>query len=130
MTVSSSVDEQRDLTIFTVKGELTFDDAMAALQGVYQNTPTTNILWDLRKIGGSRMTGEELHRLITFVKGQKSERPTGRTALVAPLDVNFGLSRMVEAYGQGEDLPWEIRAFRSMDEAFGWIDEKPEAPLR
>jgi len=44
--------------------------------------------------------------------------------------VNFGLLRMVEAYGQGEDLLWEIRAFRSMDEAFGWIDEKLEAPLR
>jgi len=40
---------------------------------------------------------------------------------IMPTDQQFGLGRMWEAYAQ--DMPWQHRIFRSMDEAKEWLKE-------
>jgi len=45
----------------------------------------------------------------------------GKSALVLPADVDFGLGRMYEA--QAQDLSIETRAFRTMKEAHHWLSE-------
>lgn len=48
--------------------------------------------------------------------------PDAVVAVVAPEDIDFGLSRMWEL--QSDDIPWEIRVFRDSEEAKTWIRER------
>lgn len=126
MSISQHQDAARELTIFTVTGELTFAAQMEALRRFYGEAPTANMLWDFRRLEGSRISSEELRRIIAFIRGQKDKRPYGKTALVSTSDLDFGLSRMSEAYAQSEGLPWDIQAFRSMAEALRWLETDAE----
>ena len=121
MSISSSVEKTRDLTIFTVEAELTYDDAISALREFYEAPPTMNMLWDLSKIQGSSLTEDERISILQFVEDQKIKRPTGKTALVT--DVYYDRAKRMEGYGAIKNLPWNIRAFRSMERAIIWLDE-------
>ena len=122
MTVSQSIDEPRDLTIFTVKGELTFAGQMDAINAFYSGVPTANVLWDFRLMEGNRVSSEELAELFAFIEDNQWKRPKGKTALVAASDLDYGLSRVSETFALIKNLPWEIRAFRSFYMALDWID--------
>ncbi|BBO76964.1 hypothetical protein DSCW_43810 [Desulfosarcina widdelii] len=122
MPVSTSTDESHALTIFTVEGELTFEEQMNALKAFYSGDPTANVLWDFRLMKGNRVSSQELEELFNFIKANRAKRLQGKTALVATSDLDFGLSRVSEAYSQIRQLPWEMKAFRTMDEALEWID--------
>lgn len=122
MTISLHHDDTKDLTIFTAVGELTFDKQIAVLRDFYDGTPTANVLWDMRKIEGNRISAEELQKIITFIKRHSDKRPHGKTALVSAKDIDFGLSMMSHAYAENENLPWKIIPFRSMDKAIKWIN--------
>ncbi|MBN2107697.1 MAG: hypothetical protein JW832_09735 [Deltaproteobacteria bacterium] len=123
MPITASYERSGDLTVFTAAGELTYEEQLAALQEFYDGNPTANVLWDFRSIKGNRITTEELNKIIVFIKRRESKRPHGKTALVARTDLDFGLSRVSQAYADIHELPWQIRAFRSMDEALMWIEE-------
>ena len=51
----------------------------------------------------------------------KTVRKPGKSALVFPDDVDFGLGRMYEA--QAQDLHIETRVFRTMEEALHWLND-------
>jgi hypothetical protein len=124
MTIFSSCDDTKNLTIFTVEGSLTFDEQITTLQEFYSADPTANVLWDFRGHKGNRISSEEVQKIISLVKSYGNKRPKGKTALVSNKDLDFGLSRVSEAYANIENLPWEIRSFRSMDEALKWINDE------
>jgi uncharacterized protein YbgA (DUF1722 family) len=107
-----------------VEGSLTFDEQITTLQEFYSADPTANVLWDFRGHKGNRISSEEVQKIISLVKSYGNKRPKGKTALVSNKDLDFGLSRVSEAYANIENLPWEIRSFRSMDEALKWINDE------
>ena len=121
MAISSSYDRTRDLTIFTIKGNLTFDQQIEVLKKFYHEGPSANMIMDFRKMEGNRISSEEIKKIILFAKKNESRRPCGKTALVSNKDLDYGLSRMSATYGEVKKLPWKIQAFRSMDEALRWI---------
>ena len=121
MTINSSYDKFLDLTMFIVEGTLTFEMQIKALQKFYTDKPSANMLWDFRKITGTRISSEEVQKLIAFMKGYKDKRPHGKTALVSTKDLDFGLSRMSATYAKIENIPWEIQAFHSLEEALDWL---------
>ena len=45
----------------------------------------------------------------------------GRTAIVATSDFTFGLGRMYEAFAEFTDLGFELKIFRSRNEAEIWL---------
>jgi hypothetical protein len=124
MAITTSHDLSRDLTIFTASEELTYAKQMTVLRAIYGGDPTANMIWDFRAIEGNRISSEELEKIISFIKQRADRRKKGKTALVSGSDLDFGLSRISEFYAEIENLPWQIRAFRSMDDALKWIDEK------
>ena len=123
MPIKMESDHKRNLTTFSASGELTYAEQIAALQEFYGTKPTVNVLWDFRAITGNRISSRELGHIIAFVKENEKKRPAGKTALVASTDAHFGLARMSEIMAEGEGLPWAMRAFRSIERAFDWIDE-------
>jgi hypothetical protein len=62
-----------------------------------------------------------LAKIFSHLSTQKEKRPAGKTAIVAPDDLRFGMSRIAEAFAEMEKLPWEMKAFRSIDTAINWL---------
>ena len=122
MVISHVQDEGRNLTVFSVKGELTFAEQMATLRQFYDETPTRNVIWDFRQLAGHRISSDELREIISFIKWHGQNRPAGKTALVSATDLDFGLSRMSQAYAEQERVPWPIESFRTMEDALRWIE--------
>lgn len=121
MAITSHINDAQRLTIFTVSGELVFDDLVLALHGFYQGAPTANVIWDLRKTEGNQLSAKELRKAAAFLKQHAGKRPQGKTALVAVSNLDFGLARVIMTYAEIENLPWHFRTFRSMSEAIGWL---------
>lgn len=82
--------------------------------------PELDHIADLRRADFSRITPQDLKRLRIEVSGQRGEAPHRfRTAVIAPGDLTFGISRM---YGLDEpDSPEEVRVFRTAEEAVSWL---------
>ncbi|MGC9323947.1 MAG: hypothetical protein ACP5G0_04270 [Desulfomonilia bacterium] len=123
MPIAVKTDSARDLTLCTATGELTFHDQVAVLKSFYEGNPTRNLLWDMRQISGARITSQEITDIIEFINSYKEKRLAGKTALVTATDLDFGMSRMSELLAESSGIPWEIRAFHSLDDALSWIDE-------
>ena len=121
MTIETKYYKSRDLTVFTARGVLTFENQMAVLKKFYSGKPSANMIWDFREIKGSRITSPQIRKIILYIKMHSKNRTKGKTALVADSDLDFGLARMSASYSEVEKLPWKIEAFRSMKEALGWI---------
>jgi hypothetical protein len=123
MPISVSIDQSRDLTIFTATGDLTFDDQMRVLREFYGGKPTKNALWDFRVIIADRITNEELVQIRDFIKMHQDKRPGGKSALVYDHSRNFGLSEVCEDLKETKGLQFNIRSFDSIDDAFKWLEQ-------
>ena len=80
-----------------------------------------DVIWDLRNATLAGFSNEEILRIRDIVRDSKTVRKPGKSALVFPDDVDFGLGRMYEA--QAQDLYIKTRVFRTMEEALHWIEE-------
>lgn len=125
MAISKSCDPSKDLTIFTVEGEITFQEHKTVLEDFYKEKPTANVIWDFRLIRGKRISRDEIKVLINFIKNHGGKRVRGKSAVVTQTDLDFGLSRMSHAYIDMERIPLEIEIFRNMEEALEWMFGQP-----
>jgi hypothetical protein len=75
----------------------------------------------MRELHGPRLSTDELHDIVLFVKSSGQMRKRGKTAFVSGSDLDFGISRMIESIAENEALPWMIKPLRSMKVALQWI---------
>ena len=122
MPIVLQTDRPQDLTILTASGEITFAEAMEALDSFYEN-PTQNVLLDVSRRADAPviLKTEDLARIFSRLSARKKNRLSGKTAIVAPDDLRFYMSRIAEAFAEIEKLPWKMKAFRSKDEAIRWL---------
>ncbi len=117
--IETSIDDQLDLTIHAVSGDITLHEITEALDACDKDKATSAILWDFTFGNWSNMTSIELQEALRTVK--KSSRQGGKTALVFAMDVEFGLSRVLEAYAEMAADDFEFTIFRSRAEAEKWL---------
>jgi hypothetical protein len=120
MPITSTVDRARQLTVHKAQGEITAPDIQACLDTFFQD-PTPDALWDLREGAMSQVGREDMMRFAAYLIKQALRRPRGKTALVAPRDLEFGTLRMGMAYLEGK-VPVIYNIFRSMGQARAWLD--------
>ena len=124
MPINSHIDETKKLTVFKVKGELLYDEAISVVKSFYEGQPTENVLWDLSDITEIHITSEQVESIENLIQRFKSARSKGKTAFVAPNDLVYGLSRMFNTFGEISGSPFQRWAFRSMEEAYQWLSEE------
>ena len=117
--IETLIDYQLDLTVHTVSGNLTSQELLDKLETYYQGRPTQLILWDFMNATWSGITADELQELMR--KAKKYSRKGGKTALVFSADIDFGIGRMVETYGELERYDYEFSSFRDMRDAEKWL---------
>jgi len=118
------VESESDLTVFTVVGEVTASDARNAIQKFYEGNVTLNVLWDLTKSDVSKLSADDVHSIAHTPRKYAEMRKGGKTAIVAPTDIAFGLTRMYEFMTEIQNYSFNTQAFRTTQEAYRWLLEE------
>jgi hypothetical protein len=121
--VKIKVEPDSDLTAFTIVGELTAGDARDAIQKFYEGHVTLNVLWDMSQSDVSKLSAADVHSIVHAPRKCPEMRKGGKTAIVAPTDIAFGLTRMYEFMTETLNYSFKTQAFRTSQEAYRWLRE-------
>jgi len=121
MSIKTSHDRSRDLTIHVVIGSITVDEMIASLEKFYTHGSTLLTLWDMSQSELSQITPDGILKFIRRAALLGVERKGGRTAVVAPQDLQYGLGRMAETFAMFESLPFRMGIFRTREDAMSWL---------
>ncbi|UCB47064.1 MAG: hypothetical protein JSV25_06525 [Spirochaetota bacterium] len=92
-----------------------------AISSFYNGAPTQYALWDLSNASLNDMPAEGIRKIFEFVKQTGSVRKGGKTAVVTPTDLGYGLARMFQIMSDTDGFPFVIEIFRHYDEARRWL---------
>lgn len=123
MPISVRKDKSKDLTIYTVTGVLTFNDAMPLVKDFYDSNPTRHVIWDMTDTEDVKFTSKEIESIAVYGPRIKGKRELGKTAFVAYKNLFYGLSRMFQAHSSIENSPYPVMVYRNIEEAYKWLDE-------
>lgn len=130
MPITYSIDPQRSRVTLTYSGAITDQDLFAVFDRLYRE-PDHRVgmdeLSDLRGVEVAQVTARGLQDLASRTALQlDSARQTWRVAIVAPVDVVFGLARMYELLREGS--PEQVMVFRNLAAAERWLDGSTPPP--
>ena len=112
-----------DLIVHVATGELDVEEFREAAAALYQMDPIPMLsLWDLRDCSLAQMTTERIVSVQSGLSSLVRGRAGGRTAVVVPADLSFGIVRQYLTYSEDLGLPFEQEAFRTMDAALDWLE--------
>jgi hypothetical protein len=120
-SIESLHDREKSLTVHKVKGLLSVEDFISASKICYTENITFNVLWDLTEVDLSKISTDEIMQIVREIRIYAEARAGGRTALVFYTGLGFGFGRMVEAFSEIENIPIDIRSFRSLEKAEEWL---------
>jgi hypothetical protein len=121
MPVEFESDQSIDLTIATITGTPTFDEIITAIEAFYGGQPTKKVIWNWGGCDPSQLTFTDIENLALLPSRYSDLRKGGKTALVAPGDLSFGISRAFQSLGDVKDLPFTVGVFRNLSDAVQWI---------
>jgi len=105
------------------QGTLTFEavaEAGALASKLPGYRPGMNALWDLREADLTGLDRKALERLSEVIR-QHPARLGAKIAIVVVRDVDYGIMRMWQVYG--EDAPQNRRVFAKITDAQAWLRE-------
>ena len=121
--IKIQVESKYDLTVFSVVGALTAIEARGVIKKFYADGITLNVLWDLSQCNVSNLTTDDVHSVAHTPRKYAEMRKGGKTAIVAPTDITFGLTRMYEFMTDMQNYSFKTQAFRTTQEAYQWLLE-------
>ena len=83
-------------------------------------------MWDTRHAELNNLKSSDMENITAVISRYAhrfEERKAGKTAVVASSDLQFGLSRILGTFYEIENFPTQLKIFRHMDEAMGWLDQ-------
>jgi len=98
------------------------------IKSFYGNQPAKNVIWDWTGSDPSQLTTSDVEKLANSPARYSDLRKGGRTAMVAPDDLSFGISRMFQTFGDMNGLPFIFKVFHSLGDAFLWISNPENKP--
>jgi hypothetical protein len=119
MPVSVNLDRDSGILIGTGSGPLTLADGKAAVLEIWSRREWNGrpIVWDFRD-AQIEFSIIDVQTLAQFILSRQSPGPPARLAIVTGRDVDFGLSRMFEAFR--ESASTEVHIFRGLNDAISW----------
>jgi len=127
MPMTFKTDPSEDLTIFTVTGDVGFAELVNAHNSYGAAGLTRFEIYDLRNGTLGSFTSEQMDKLAIVGKASIGLRPKRcKTALVVSEDVDFGMGRVYQALSEMAGVTWGTEVFRSVDEAYDWLDVPQE----
>ena len=125
MPITSQIDKTKNLTVYTLTGELTADEIQNAIKMYWEARELTlHALWDVRSAKLANLESSDIEGITEFIDQYRhrfDERKGGKSAVVASSDLQYGLSRILETLYEIKDFPTQLQTFRLMDKAMDWL---------
>jgi hypothetical protein len=121
--IFKKIDTQNNLTLFSVSGKVSAGEIVAAIRDFYEDGVTANVFWDLTDSDLSEISASDVKHIASLSGEYPDKRASGKTAIVGPDDLSYGLLRMYETIKDFNKLPFSTKAFRNIDEAYEWLAE-------
>lgn len=120
--ISTRTESENKLTVHRLSGPVSTIEVVDTLNQYYHSKQITqHVLWDLSEADLSDIGADDLLDIINTVKKYGSYRTGGKTALVGPHDLAFGLGRQFSIIGAALNKPFTTRVFRDYDQAIIWL---------
>src|SRR5262245_60668042 len=85
-----------DVTVFTVVGEVDAELLLTQILSFLKGEPTPLTLWDITQGTLEGISSRDLRWIVERMAPLAHRRKGGRTAIVSPRDLDFGMSRMFQ----------------------------------
>ena len=128
MPIRTKRDSAGELTEHVISGSVTAEEVITCQTMFYEAGPTRMVLLDLSEADMALLTTENMRQFIRRTATLGLERQDGRTVIVAPAPLQYGLGRMAESYGEIESIPYTLRVFLKRDDAVRWLEESDNQP--
>jgi hypothetical protein len=129
MSVEYKFDEESNFLYSRFYGVLTDEDLRNQAQAVVDDPriqPGVKEIVDLRGVDSVEASTDSLGVVIN-IDLEHSEKLAGqKTAIVAPRELLFGLSKIYEIMYEQSQAPADIKVFRDIGEARKWLELKPK----
>jgi len=119
--IKFSIDKARDLTKFTIVGDLQSGELRAILEDYYKQSPTRLIMMDSRQGTWSSIAITDFKRSIQSWIALGNSRAGGKTAIIFADAADFGLGRFLESHLSMAGFPTELECFRDINKAQSWL---------
>jgi hypothetical protein len=130
MPITSEVDKTRNLTIYTLIGSTTIDEIHGALKSFWEaHELTLNLLWDARSATVENLRISDIESIVRFIRQYRNrfnECKSGKSAIIASTELQYGLSRALEILFEMENFPHKLKPFRTIEEANQWLSQSPD----
>ncbi|MBT5047633.1 MAG: hypothetical protein HOM58_03950 [Rhodospirillaceae bacterium] len=120
-TIEISVDSDAGASIFDVRGEVTADEIIAAMDQQYVAGAPPHAIWDYSRAGFFQLITNDYKRVALAAKERSQHRPGGKTAFVAPGETEAIALRFLQATSQVIDLPIPLEIHQTRVEALAWL---------
>lgn len=120
-SISTTYDPAKNLTFVRAEGGMTAHDFLRWGKTHRSRRVTASILWDLLCADLSGLSSDEIKLMASPTRGIAVVRKGGRIALVFGHAHDFGIGRMMEAYGEVAENASALRAFHTMAAAREWL---------
>jgi len=111
-----------DLTTFTVIGQVTHNEIKESIDNFYEGVTSKNVLWDLTRGNFELISNDNIQNLVSIPRSQYLARKGGKTAIVADKDLAYGMARIYETRSSVDQLPFQIKVFRTIEDAYKWLN--------
>jgi hypothetical protein len=128
MPIRTTKDSAREFTEHVVSGRVTVEEVLACQTAFFEAGPTRLLLWDLSAADLTLLTAENMKQFVKRTVALYRVRQAGRTAIVAPTSLQYGLGRMAEAFGENESIPYALQVFHKRDDAVRWLEQSDSQP--
>jgi hypothetical protein len=120
-TIRVSVDRISAFSIFEIEGTVSADDIVAAMERQYVTGAPPHALWDYSRATFHELNADDYARIAGTAKALAPNRPGGRTAFVAPGELEAVAIKFLEASSKMVELPIPLHICATREEAVAWL---------
>ena len=124
MPVRRIREKGQKFTRLVVSGNILEEDMHEALEEFYNTQPTKLLLWDMSYAELWQITPDMILNFVQKAAKLGVSRAGGRTAVLAPGDLQFDLSKMSQTFHELESKEISLRIFRSEQDALTWLTDE------
>ena len=133
MAIEVEIDKRAGVAVMRVRKSPSRNEARSALDELLAHpnyTPGMNVIAVLEEGSVARFTSPSVQAIADHAMARRERLGSNyRLALVVSSTVDFGVSRMYEAWSQ--HLPREVELFHSLADAYEWVSaEVPATGVR
>jgi len=110
--IETTFHKDNDLSIIKCSGRLNEEEIRDTVQSFYKR-PTKNLIWDLSEASAEDISPEYVRWIQGLVKRLSVSRQGGKTAFVAPKDLEYGMARVFQILSDKEVFPLKVGVFRA-----------------